>query len=100
MTRKIGSTLTGMPAMEKWGLADTGASLRGGADPDRCARVGGAVLGAPYDDPDGPLHDARNPPGGRGEGDGRAIDVRRDRAALRPREPRHDLPDGRPLAAT
>ena len=38
--------------------------------------------------------------GGRREAHRRARDVRRDRAALRPRQPHHDLPPRRALAAT
>ena len=35
MTKNTGSIRTGMRAMEKWGRADTDASLRGGAEHDR-----------------------------------------------------------------
>ena len=38
-------------------------------------------------------------PEGEDEGGGGAVDVRRHRAALRPREPDHDVPHGRRLAA-
>ena len=38
-------------------------------------------------------------PAGRGEGPGGPVDVRHDRPPLRPREPAHDVPHGRRLAA-
>ena len=58
----------------------------------------GRATGRSYHDPDGPLHHAGDPPGGRGEGRGGPVDVRRHRAALRPGEPDHDVPHGRRLA--
>ena len=54
ITRKMGSTRTGMPAIEKWGRADTGESLRGIAG-------WGRATGGSYHDPDAPLHHVRDP---------------------------------------
>ena len=56
---------------------------------------------APYHPDRDPWHlrHARPASRGRREGPCRAVDVRRHRAALRPGEPDHDVPDGRAVAA-
>ena len=62
----------------------------------------GPTRGASTAEPCGPSRErdaSPRPPPGRGEDPRGPVDVRRDRAPLRPREPDHDVPDGRRLAA-
>ena len=79
-----------------------GTVAAGALPSDGGTRITGWGLGTgrSYHDPDGPLHHARRPcPEGEEKVRGRPVDVRRHRAALRPREPDHDVPHGRRLAA-